>query len=1444
MVLTIQHLPTAYAGDDATIPEQQTYFLDGASAEHYSEILWTIEIGSGDFDNANILHSTYLPSQEDYSFGSVQLMIHAFPIDPCSLVAEDSMTLTFESICHDAVADAGNNFQVCVPGTVELTGVAEYYSSITWETNGDGTFLNLNDLTTTYLPGPDDLSNGLVMLYLTAYAFEPCMDATDSVEITLPLSPTANAGVDQSICEDKSFISVAGTATNYTTSLWSSTGTGNFSLPTMLTTKYFPSFYDKLIGHVSIIFTATNDVCSPISDTMIVIINHKPTVYAGEDATICGNASYFNTEAFVSEADSVFWSTLGDGYFANPMLLNSEYFPGQNDNLNGSVSLCLTAFAADPCTDVTECFTLSIIPSAIIDPGNDLTVCESSEIQLTASAFNYDQITWTTSGDGTFSDPAILNPVYQPGVIDLATLSVTLTASAVSQNNCGEASGDIIITFEPIPTTFAGPDIAQCENIPIQLSGEAQNYSSVLWSTQGDGTFENSGSLSAVYLPGPADITTGDVELCLTAYPLDQCNSSSDCLMVTIIPAPSVLAGEDATICETSAVVLSGQVLNSSTVYWNTSGDGTFDDPTSLIATYFPGTQDLQFGNTSLCLNAFSGSTCENAEDCLTVTYQKMPLVEAGPDTTICSDGQLQLEAEVNNATSFTWRTDGDGTFSDVSLLNTVYFPGFQDVVTGSVNLCLDAAAQEPCEIASDCLLLAFQKPPTAFAGLDATIPEGESYTISDAHAENYEIVHWVTPNGVGYFSDENVINPTYYPSYIDWLQGSITLIVAVSPHQPCAVSADDEMILYFPLECQDATAAAGGDFTICNDENNIQLSGTATNYDEILWSTNGTGIFDNPTLLNTSYILSTADRQKTEITFYLFASAIYNCADAIDSVKVSIQPIPVANAGDDITLCQNMMVALNQATATNYSYIQWTTDGDGSFADENQINTNYYPGDEDITNRIVKITLTAYSNAPCTLNSTSGLFINIPGEITIYQDITDIEVKIGGTAEFVIGADFATNYQWYGPDGLIPEANDSVLVISNVGFNNMGDYYCQISNECGTIISNYALLSVYDEQVVHLPAGWSGISSWITPNNPGLEQLFAPFNNNLVLLKNFSGIYYPELGINTLGSWNPEKGYEIKLISADSIAFRGVKSLNRTVHMVVGWNYLPVLSSCAVSIQAAFGANPAIDIIKEIAGSEIYWPEMGINSIGELKPGKAYWLHASMTFGYTYPVCNSKSGFIPNDSRSDNPTSWNDPFYTPSTHLIAFDDQLMETFRIGDVIGAFTTEGICAGIMEITGTNNALTLFADDIYTAETDGFLENESIQFRLYRPATAEDFDLNLSFDKDFPNSNGAFVTNGISRVLKAVVNSSFQTIQDGRIIKVFPNPTKGTVKITGLEDNIKIEIYNAEGQLLATKAYFESDDSQAFSINLSDYTVGVIYLRIISQQTVVIKKIILQ
>ena len=59
--------------------------------------------------------------------------------------------------------------------------------------------------------------------------------------------------------------------------------------------------------------------------------------------------------------------------------------------------------------------------------GYDVTVCEGSEAQIVGYAIHYDNLQWTTSGDGTFNDATIYMPIYTPGAQDIDNGSATLT---------------------------------------------------------------------------------------------------------------------------------------------------------------------------------------------------------------------------------------------------------------------------------------------------------------------------------------------------------------------------------------------------------------------------------------------------------------------------------------------------------------------------------------------------------------------------------------------------------------------------------------------------------------------------------------------------------------------------------------------------------------------------------------------------------------------------------------------------------------------------------------------------------------------------------------------------------------------------------------------------------------------------------------------------------
>jgi len=98
-----------------------------------------------------------------------------------------------------------------------------------------------------------------------------------------------------------------------------------------------------------------------------------------------------------------------------------------------------------------------------------------------------------------------------------------------------------------VSTVFAGPDMESCNDDVFYCYGSATNQESVLWSTSGDGEFNNNEILMPYYTPGTADIENGEVYLTLENTDVDG-NSLSDEMTLTLInvpEAPEIPSGPD-----------------------------------------------------------------------------------------------------------------------------------------------------------------------------------------------------------------------------------------------------------------------------------------------------------------------------------------------------------------------------------------------------------------------------------------------------------------------------------------------------------------------------------------------------------------------------------------------------------------------------------------------------------------------------------------------------------------------------------------------------------------------------------------------------------------------------------------------------------------------------------------------------------------------------------
>lgn len=170
------------------------------------------------------------------------------------------------------------------------------------------------------------------------------------------------------------------------------------------------------------------------------------------------------------------------------------------------------------------------------------------------------------------------------------------------------------------------------------------------------------------------------------------------------IAMPGPWAGPNPEICFSDKAFLGdASAANYSSIYWSTSGDGTFDDPLLIHTTYTPGVNDVTAGSVYLTLHAKKEDYTVSDE--VIVRILPVPQVYAGADTTIISGTQLLLAtASAGYYSELHWYTSGDGEFTQESIPSSIYIPGSGDIASGHVMLVLGAVSE--CGSSSDTLYL------------------------------------------------------------------------------------------------------------------------------------------------------------------------------------------------------------------------------------------------------------------------------------------------------------------------------------------------------------------------------------------------------------------------------------------------------------------------------------------------------------------------------------------------------------------------------------------------------------------------------------------------------------------------------------------------------------------------------------------------------------------
>ena len=227
------------------------------------------------------------------------------------------------------------------------------------------------------------------------------------------------------------------------------------------------------------------------------------------------------------------------------------------------------------------------------------------------------------------------------------------------------------------------------------------------------------------------------------------------------------------------------------------------------------------------------------------------------------------------------------------------------------------------------------------------------------------------------YLSSPSIPDPIFNHNTL-LTQADTTNYILNTTRSGNCVTRDTTQVIVLPS----AVVFAGADTVACIGYPHLLADANVINSNNTLWSTSGSGTFNDPALVNATYTPSPADYAAGSVALSIFADGL--CGDDTDAMILTFNDPATSYAGPDTAVCANWTYIVVDATATNYTALQWTTLGDGMFNNAGILNPEYTPGPSDISSGSVALILqvTGFTSCPV-MNDTMILVLTPPPEVT-----------------------------------------------------------------------------------------------------------------------------------------------------------------------------------------------------------------------------------------------------------------------------------------------------------------------------------------------------------------------------------------------------------------------------------------------------------------------------
>ncbi len=160
--------------------------------------------------------------------------------------------------------------------------------------------------------------------------------------------------------------------------------------------------------------------------------------------------------------------------------------------------------------------------------------------------------------------------------------------------------------------------------------------------------------------------------------------------------------------------------------------------------------------------------------------------------------------------------------------------------------------------------------------------------------------------------------------------------------------------------------------------------------------------------------------------------------------------------------------------------------------------------------------------------------------------------------------------------------------------------------------------------QSIELAPGWNLVSAHVAPADSSLASVLAQVRDRVVLVRDpQGGVYAPDAGVNTISAWRRGEAYQIYASGPATLTLSGEPVLPSETPLALpqGWSQIAYLRRSPLAVEAALATvAPHLVLIKSGTGA-VYAPGVGVDQIGDVRPGEGYLVYLSEPSTLLYPA-------------------------------------------------------------------------------------------------------------------------------------------------------------------------------------------------------------------------------